>query len=136
MATVKKSEKYIVKNPRAGMVCIKFIGDLGDGNECIEIARGKKSVFYWHGDKKDTQAYQMWETTQWDILSDLEMQIGQGFIPNVWVKNDVYYKLVVPESTIDRWESALARLSDRVTEEHRDVYYRCAGIRGTRKGAN
>lgn len=132
MATVKKSEKYIVKNPRAGMVCIKFIGDLGDGDERIEFTHGKQSVFYWHGNKKNTQEWKMWETIHWEILGDLEMQVGQGIIPNVWVKNGVYYKTVAPESTIERWEQALSRLSDRVTEEYRERYYHCSGLRGRR----
>ena len=62
------------------------------------------------------------------------VDVGQGIIPDVWVKNGVYYKTVAPESTIDRWEQALSRLSDRVTEEYRERYYHCSGLRGRRYG--
>lgn len=133
MPTVRKSEKYIVKNPRAGMVCIKFIGDLGDGDERIEFTHGKTSIFYWRGDKKSRE-WKMWEDEHWRILDYLEKQIGHGEIPGVWLMSDVYYKVIAPKEVIEDWELTLQRLSDRVTEEHRSVYYHCAGLRGVKRG--
>lgn len=135
MVTVKKSEQYVIRNPRGGMVCIKFIGDLGDGTERIEFTHGKRSVFYWRGDKKKTQAWKMWETVHWQILGSLENQVGQGVIPGAWVMSDVYYKTTEPREVIDRWEEELSRLSDRVTEEYRTVYYHCEGLRGKKYGS-
>lgn len=117
MGRPRKSEAFALERPKTGVVCIKFRGQADTETECIEIAHGIHSTLYWHGIKGKEPHYKEWEALFWEILSDIEHQVGQGIIQGAYVLPEVYYKLSNTPYEIEIWEENLKRVSGRVTKE-------------------